>query len=128
MSINTITLTGRAGHDPEIRYFESGTQVAEVSIAIDKFKRDEGPDWFTVKFWGKQAQVAADYLRKGALFGVTGRLELEKWTDRNTGESRSKPVIIGERLQLLGSRRDNEVGSGTSAPSGAEPNDDDVPF
>jgi single-strand DNA-binding protein len=118
MSINTVTLTGRAGRDPEIKYFESGTMVAGLSIAIDKFKKDEKADFFEIKFWGKQAQVAADYLRKGALFGVTGRLEWETWTDRNTGEERKKPVIVGERLQLLGSKRDTE-----SAPS-----NEDVPF
>jgi single-strand DNA-binding protein len=118
MSINTITLTGRAGRDPEVKYFESGTMVASVSIAIDK-KRDEKADWFEVKLWGKQAQVAADYLRKGALFGVTGRLEWETWADRNTGDERKKPVIVADRLQLLGSKRDSEA---------EQPSDEDVPF
>ena len=115
MSINTVTLTGRAGRDPEVKYFESGTMVAQVSIAIDKYKKNEKPDWFEVKFWGKQAQVAADYLKKGSLFGVTGRLEWETWTDRNTGEERRKPVIVGERLQLLGSKRDAEGGGNDPA-------------
>ena len=121
MSINTVTLTGRAGRDPEAKYFESGTMVAQVSIAIDKYKKNEKPDWFEVKFWGKQAQVAADYLKKGSLFGVTGRLEWETWTDRNTGEERRKPVIVGERLQLLGSKRDAEGG-------GNYADDYDAPF
>jgi single-strand DNA-binding protein len=119
MSINSITLTGRAGRDPEVRYFENGSMVANVSIAIDKFKRDEKPDWFDVKLWGKQAQVAADYLRKGSLFGVTGRLEWETWTDPNTGEERKKPVIVADRLQLLGSKRDSEA---------EQPSDEEVPF
>lgn len=123
MSINTITLTGRAGRDPEVRYFESGTMVASVSIAVDKFKRDDDKaDWFDVKLWGKQAQVAADYLRKGSLFGITGRLEWETWTDRNTGDERKKPVIVADRLQLLGSKRDSEQNSDN------QHRDEEIPF
>jgi single-strand DNA-binding protein len=125
MSINSITLTGRAGRDPEARYFESGRNVTEVSIAVDKFKKEDKPDWFDVKFWGKQGEVAANYLRKGSLFGVTGRLELETWTDKD-GNKRSKAVIVGERLQLLGSKRDEEAPGG-AAPA-AQGSDEEVPF
>lgn len=130
MSINSITLTGRAGKDPEVKYFESGTVVAEVSIAINKFKKEEKPDWFKVKFWGKTAQVAADYLRKGNMFGVTGRLEMEEWTDRNTGETKSKPVIVGDRLELLGSKRDRDeapADSGAGWNSGPA-SEEGIPF
>jgi len=110
MSINTITLVGRAGRDPELRFFESGTSVANLTMAVDKASsnREEEPDWFSLEIWGKQAQVAADYVRKGSLIGVVGRMTSEQWTDRNTGERRSKPVVKVDRLALLGSKADSK--------------------
>jgi single-strand DNA-binding protein len=117
MSINTITLVGRAGRDPETRFFESGSVVANLSLAVNRPSRDEEePDWFNLEIWGKQAQVAADYVRKGSLIGVVGRMTTEQWTDRSTGERRSKPVVKVERLALLGSRADNAAAQG---PAGA---------
>jgi single-strand DNA-binding protein len=101
-----IALVGRAGRDPEVRYFESGSLVAEVSLAVRRTRDDT--DWFNLKIWGKQAQTAADYVRKGSLIGVTGSLASESWTDRATGEIRSKPVVRVDRLDLLGSRRDSD--------------------
>jgi single-strand DNA-binding protein len=107
MSINTITLVGRAGRDPETRFFESGSVVTNLSLAVNRPSREEEPDWFNLEIWGKQAQVAADYVRKGSLIGVVGRMTSEQWTDLTTGERRSKPVVKVDRLALLGSRADN---------------------
>ncbi len=127
MSINTITLVGRAGRDPESRFFESGSVVTNLTMAVNRPSagREEEADWFNLEIWGKQAQVAADYVRKGSLIGVVGRMTTEQWTDRSTGERRSKPVVKVERLALLGSRADNAAaqvpaGPGTTAaqPSG----------
>jgi single-strand DNA-binding protein len=105
---NAICLVGRAGRDPEVRYLESGSVVANLSLAVNRPRRDEDPDWFNLEIWGKQAQVAADYVRKGSLLGITGSFELDHWTDRASGEQRSKPVVRVTRLDLLGSRRDTE--------------------
>jgi single-strand DNA-binding protein len=105
---NAICLVGRAGRDPEVRYLESGSVVANLSLAVNRPRRDEDPDWFNLEIWGKQAQVAADYVRKGSLLGITGSFELDHWTDRASGEQRSKPVVRVTRLDLLGSRRDAE--------------------
>ena len=118
MSINTITLVGRAGRDPETRFFESGSVVANLSLAVNRpsASREEEPDWFNLEIWGKQAQVAADYVRKGSLIGVVGRMTSEQWTDRGTGERRSKPVVKVERLALLGSRADNAAAQGPAGP------------
>ncbi|MFM7548654.1 MAG: single-stranded DNA-binding protein [Cyanobacteriota bacterium] len=69
----------------------------------------------SIEIWGKQAQVAADYVRKGSLIGIVGRMTSEQWTDRNTGEVRSKPLVKAERLALLGSR------SGTQQPADSSP-------
>lgn len=113
--MNVITLVGRAGRDPEVRYFESGTMVANLSLAVNGRGRDAEAEWFNLEIWGKQAQVAADYVRKGSLIGVYGSVKTEKWTDRTTGEEKRKTVVNVDRLQLLGSKRDNE-GQASSAP------------
>jgi single-strand DNA-binding protein len=108
--LNSVILIGRAGRDPEARYFESGSVVANFSLAVNRRSRDDEPDWFNLEIWGKQAQVAADYVRKGGLIAVAGSFRVEHWTDRASGEERSKPVIRVDRLELLGSRRDNQEG------------------
>tara|TARA_B100000579_G_scaffold172183_1_gene140314 strand:+ start:508 stop:897 length:390 start_codon:yes stop_codon:yes gene_type:complete len=108
MGINSVTLVGRAGRDPEVRYFESGTVVANLTMAVNRRNRNDEPDWFNLEIWGKQAQVAADYVKKGSLIGVTGSFKLDSWKDRNTGEDRNKPVVRVDRLELLGSKKDSE--------------------
>ncbi len=132
MSVNSVTLVGRAGRDPEVRYFESGTVVANLSLAVNRRSKDEEPDWFNLEIWGRQAQIAADYVKKGALLGVIGSLKMDHWKDRSTGEDRSKPVIRVDRLELLGSRRDNtmamEAEEAPSAENSAENREEEVPF
>ena len=108
MGINSVTLVGRAGRDPEVRYFESGTVVANLTMAVNRRNREDEPDWFNLEIWGKQAQVAADYVKKGSLIGVTGSFKMDSWKDRNTGEDRNKPVVRVDRLELLGSKKDSE--------------------
>ena len=107
MTINAINLVGRAGRDPEVRYFESGSIVANFTLAVNRRSRNEEPDWFNLEIWGKQAQVAADYVKKGSLLGISGSFKLDQWRDKTTGENKSKPVIRVDRLDLLGSRRDS---------------------
>lgn len=121
--MNNITLIGRAGRDPEVRYFESGSNVANLTLAVNRRSRDEDPDWFNLEIWGKQAQVAADYVRKGSLIGVIGRIRMEKWTDRSTGQERMKPVVTVDRLELLSSKRDQP-----EPPAGGPVDDEEVPF
>jgi single-strand DNA-binding protein len=125
MGVNSVTLVGRAGRDPEVRYFESGSMVANLTMAVNRRSRDDEPDWFNLEIWGKQAQVAADYVKKGSLLGIIGSFKLERWTDRNSGEERSKPVVRVDRLELLGSKRDNDA---ASAGFGGSPSDEEVPF
>lgn len=127
MSVNSITLVGRAGRDPEVRYFESGTMVANLTLAVNRRNREEEPDWFNLEIWGRQAQIAADYVKKGSLLGIIGSLKLDHWKDRNSGEDRSKPVIRVDRLELLSSKRDNAAGMAVeeSEPAGAS---EEAPF
>jgi len=118
--MNVITLVGRAGRDPEVRYFESGTMVANFTLAVNAFKKGEDPDWFNLVIWGKQAQVAADYVRKGSQIAVSGRSTSEHWTDKTTGEKRSKPIVNVDRITLLGSKNDSQGGTqSTPAPAAA---------
>ncbi|MCT7970302.1 single-stranded DNA-binding protein [Laspinema sp. D1] len=102
--MNTAHIVGRVGQDPELRYFESGRVLAKISIAVNRNSRSEQPNWFSVEIWGKTAEVAANYVRKGSTVGVSGSLKIDEWTDPNTGEVRSRPVIKGRRLELLGSK------------------------
>ena len=123
MGVNSVTLVGRAGRDPDVRYFESGTVVANLTLAVNRRSRSDEPDWFNLEIWGKQAQVAADFIKKGSLIGVVGSFKLDRWKDRNTGEDRTKPVVRVERLELLGSKRDADP-AGFSSDS----NNNEIPF
>jgi single-strand DNA-binding protein len=126
--INVANLVGRVGRDPEVRYFESGSMVANLTLAVNRRSSGDEPDWFNLEIWGKQAQVAADYVRKGSLLGITGSFKVESWTDRTTGEERSKPVIRVDRLDLLGSKRDTDSGNSGWNQNPPTPDDDDIPF
>ena len=129
MAINSVTLVGRAGRDPEVRYFESGTVVANLTMAVNRRNRNDEPDWFNLEIWGKQAQVAADYVKKGSLIGITGSFKLDSWKDRNTGEDRNKPVVRVDRLELLGSKRDSENSNFQNNNFNQQPSDnDEIPF
>ena len=129
MGINSVTLVGRAGRDPEVRYFESGTVVANLTMAVNRRNRNDEPDWFNLEIWGKQAQVAADFVKKGSLIGITGSFKLDSWKDRNTGEDRNKPVVRVDRLELLGSKKDSENSNfQTNNSFNQQPSNDEIPF
>ncbi|NJL82394.1 MAG: single-stranded DNA-binding protein [Chloroflexaceae bacterium] len=108
MSLNVVNLVGRAGADPEVRYFESGNVLCKLPLAVNRpTSREERPDWFNLEIWGKTAEVAANYVKKGSLIGIQGALKIETFTNRS-GQNTSRPVIRVNRLDLLGSRRDEE--------------------
>lgn len=110
MSLNSVTLVGRVGGEPDVKYFESGSVVCTLTLAVNRFSRNqEQPDWFNLELWGRTAEVAANYVHKGSLIGVSGSLKFDHWRDRNTGANRSKPVIRVERMELLGSKRDSDA-------------------
>ena len=125
MDINSINLVGRAGREPDVKYFESGSIVANFAIAVNRRSRDEEPDWFNLEIWGKQAQIAADYVKKGSLIGITGSFKIDTWKDKSTGEERYKPVIRVDRLNLLGSKRESDNNNNFSSNIS---NETDVPF
>lgn len=111
--LNSVVLVGRAGADPEIKYFESGRAKTTFNIAVDRpVKRTEGvdtTDWFRIELWGKQAEIAAEYVKKGKLIGIVGRLEFNRWTDAG-GQKHEMPVIAANEMRLLGSKSENTGG------------------
>jgi single-strand DNA-binding protein len=114
-SLNKVQIIGNLGNDPETKFTQSGTAVTNISIATTrKFKdRDdqvqEETEWHRVTFWGKLAEIAGEYLRKGASVYVEGRLKTEKWTDQN-GVDRYTTKIIADEMVMLGGRRDGDSG------------------
>ncbi|OUL22438.1 single-stranded DNA-binding protein [Nostoc sp. 106C] len=117
MSINVVTLIGRVGNDPEIKYFESGSVKCRLTLAVNRrTKEGEHTDWFNLELWGKTAEVAGNYVRKGRQIAVKGSLKFDTWSDRNSGVTRSSPVIQVDQLDLLGSKRDGDGGAGDFSP------------
>ncbi len=107
MSLNVVTLVGRVGGDPDVKYFDSGSVKCKLTLAVNRRTREgEQTDWFNLELWGKTAEVAANYVHKGSLIGVKGSLKFDRWSDRNTGVNRSTPVVQVDKLDLLGSKRD----------------------
>ena len=105
--INHIVLVGRAGRDPEIRFFDSGKVVASFSIAINRPSKEPVTDWFDIEIWGKQAEIAGEYVKKGSLIGIEGKIRWDSWNSKDTGELNIKPMVIAENIRLLGSKKDN---------------------
>ena len=104
--INTVILVGRAGQDPEMRYFESGKVKTTFSIAVSRWsKTGEITDWFNIELWDKQAEVAGQYVKKGSLIALDGRLAIDKWSAKD-GTERERAIVRGNNLRLLGSKKD----------------------
>ena len=159
-SVNKVILLGNLGRDPETRYTTGGDAVCNLSIATSEQWKDkngekqERTEWHRVVLFGRQAEIAGEYLKKGRSVYVEGRLQTRKYTDKD-GVEKYSTEIVGDRMQLLGGGRDASGGdaefgsSGGSAPrreSGAgggggapgkgsggakkqtEDFDDDIPF
>ncbi|MBD2184650.1 single-stranded DNA-binding protein [Planktothrix sp. FACHB-1355] len=82
-----------------------------MTLAVNHWSRDgKQTDWFNLELWGKTAEIAANYVRKGSLIGVKGSLKIDTWRDSATGANRSSPAIRVDQIDLLGSKQDNEAG------------------
>jgi single-strand DNA-binding protein len=149
-SFNKVLLLGNLTRDPEVRYTPKGSAVADLGIAVnrqytlDNGEKREEVTFVDVTFWGRTAEVAGEYLKKGRPVFIEGRLQLDTWDDKQSGQKRSKLKVIGEMMQMLGSPRggaggEGGEGSGASRSSGvstppsakgapAEPDDDEIPF
>lgn len=123
--INSFAIVGRAVADPEIKNFNSGSKVAEIRIALNGKDKDgnKTSQFFTVKIWNKQAEIAETYLKKGHRVGFTGELATEEW--EQNGNKRSKVILKAHRIALLQAKDDNDNAQQTSEPA-APANDDDI--
>ncbi|HEY3964291.1 MAG TPA: single-stranded DNA-binding protein, partial [Planctomycetaceae bacterium] len=110
-SFNKVILLGNLTRDPQVKYTPSGTAVAEIGLAVNRYwfdkqtnSRREETTFVDVTLWSRDAEVAGEYLAKGRPVLIEGRLQLDSWDDKTTGQKRSKLRVVGERMQLLGSR------------------------
>jgi single-strand DNA-binding protein len=111
-NLNSVHLMGNLTRDPEVRYTPKGTAVCDISIAINRIlpaeqeggERREEVTYVDVTLWGKTAENAGQYLAKGRSVFIDGRLALDTWDDKQTGQKRSKLKVVGESLQFLGSK------------------------
>ncbi len=144
--VNKVILVGNLGRDPELRATPSGQQVASFSLATNRKwndrdgNRQEQTEWHNIVVWGRQAEIASQYLKKGRQIFVEGRLQTSSWEDRQSGEKKYKTEIICDNFQMLGQRGDSDFGGGyqqpdasgpapeAAPPETAPPEDDDIPF
>jgi single-strand DNA-binding protein len=110
-SFNQVTLLGNITREVDVRYTPQGTAIADIGLAInrswknDRGEKQEETTFVDVTLWAKVAEVAAEYCHKGDPLFVSGRLHLDTWDDKQTGQRRTKLKVIGETIQLLGTRQ-----------------------
>jgi single-strand DNA-binding protein len=141
MSVNRVILVGRLGRDPETRYTSSGQAVCNFSIATDETYKDRAgerqkrTEWHRIVLWAKLAEIAQQYLRKGSLVYIEGRIQSRQWDDKE-GNKRTSFEIVGTTMRMLGGRgeaapapagAEAEAG-GAEAPPPPEITDEDIPF
>ena len=107
VDVNHVVLVGRSGRDAEIRYFESGKVITTFSLAVNRPIKDGQTDWFDVEIWGKQAEIAGEYVKKGSLIGIEGKVRWDSWVSKDTGDLVTKPIVVADSMRLLGSKKDN---------------------
>ena len=133
-SFNKVILVGNVTRDIELRYAQSGTAVCEVGLAVNRSWFDKAANekreevtFVDVTLWGRTAEIASEYLRKGSPCLVEGRLHLDTWDDKETGQKRSKLKVVGESLQLLGGKPEQRQSYDTSERAQVD-NEIEVPF
>jgi single-strand DNA-binding protein len=139
-AVNKVILIGNLGRDPEVRYTSSGTPVANFTMATTERwndpasgERKEKTEWHRIVVWGKQAEIAGEYLRKGRQVYVEGSLQTREWTDRE-GNKRQTTEVRAQRFQMLGSRGGDVESSSSQetstavAEGGGGFEEDDIPF
>lgn len=110
-SYNKVILLGNLTRDPQVRYTPGGTAVAEIGLAVNRQwfdkqsnQKKEETTFVDVTLWGRQAEVAGEYLAKGRSVLIEGRLQLDQWEDKTSGEKRSKLKVVGEEMKMVGGR------------------------
>ena len=146
--VNKVILVGNLGRDPEVRSLPSGQPVASFSVATSRRWKDrdgnrqEATEWHNVVCFGKQAEIAGQYLTKGKQIFVEGRIQTRSWDDKTTGEKKYRTEIICDNFQMLGSAGgggnrgggqatpdyESEPSYGGGGGGAAGGDDDDIPF
>lgn len=147
MSVNKAILVGRLGRDPETRYTSGGQAVCNFTMATDETYKDRAgerqkrTEWHRIVVWGKQAEIAQQYLRKGSLIFLEGRIQTRQWDDRE-GQKRTTVEIVANNFRMLGGRGDSAASgasgggevdlhpaaAGPEEPPSPEVSDEDIPF
>ena len=123
-NLNKVQLIGNITRDPEVKYTPNGSAVTDLGLAINRFyttetgeKREE-VTFVDVTLWGRQAEIAGEYCKKGRSIYVEGRLQLDSWEDKATGQKRNKLRVVGDSMQLLGPKPGGAAGSSGSDEEG----------
>lgn len=117
-NLNKVMLIGNLTRDPEVRYTPSGKAVADISLAINRVwnndagQKQEETTFVDVTLWGRQAELAQQYLTKGRGVYIEGRLQMDSWDDKETGKKRTKLKVVGDNLQFLPDGRGGNGGGG----------------
>jgi len=152
-SFNKVILLGNLTRDPEVRYTPKGSAVCDLGIAVnrvyttDSGEKREEVTYVDVVLWARLAEIAGEYLKKGRPVFIEGRLQMDTWDDKQSGQKRTKLRVVGETMQLLGSRpagggaaaetagedRQTTAGGKASTPppksaGQTEPDEDEIPF
>ena len=123
-SVNKVMLLGNLTRDPEIRYTPKGTAVTDLGMAINRIRtgdngeRIEEVTYVDVTLWGRSAELAGQYLSKGRSVFIEGRLQLDQWDDKATGQKRSRLRVVGENMQFIGGQ--GQGGGGGNAQGGKQ--------
>jgi len=130
MSVNKVILVGRLGRDPETRYTGGGQAVANFSVATDETYKDRNgerqkrTEWHKIVVWGKQAEIAQQYLKKGSLIFIEGRIQSREWQDKE-GQKRTSFEIVASNFRMLGGRADGAAACAGAMGGGASRGGDD---
>ncbi|MDX2079216.1 MAG: single-stranded DNA-binding protein [Terrimicrobiaceae bacterium] len=153
-NVNKVILIGNVTRDPEVKFTPKGSAVTDLGLAINRTYSVEGEKreettFVDVELWGRLAEIAGEYAKKGRPIYIEGRLRMDNWEDKQSGQKRSRLRVVGENLQLLGGRPGGSSGGGggdyeseggapqrsSSRPSSQRPSappaaseDDDIPF
>lgn len=124
-SFNKVILMGNLTRDPEVRYTTGGSAVCDITLAVNyqwtdkrSNERKEEVSFIDVTLWGRTAEIAGEYLAKGRPVLIEGRLQQDKWDDKETGQKRSKLKVVADAMQLLGGRTE---GGAPGAAGGGNP-------
>lgn len=123
MSVNKVILVGRVGRDPETRFTSSGQAVANLSVATDEtFKdrtgeRQKRTEWHRVVLWGKLAEIAQQYVKKGTLVYIEGRIQSRQWEDKRDGQKKTSFDIVANVMRMLSSRGEGVAAGASAGPS-----------